>query len=92
MPTGPKGEKRPADVTGNAVKVMRIAAGEIEEDAVAPSFRGAKRRKPSSDSGRMPSFDPVFLACPGDPVAADHTEGYPIIRICSNLKLDRIRA
>jgi NAD(P)-dependent dehydrogenase (short-subunit alcohol dehydrogenase family) len=25
MPTGPKGEKRPADVIGNAVKVMRIA-------------------------------------------------------------------
>ena len=24
MPTGPKGEKRPADVIGNAVKVMRI--------------------------------------------------------------------
>jgi len=25
MPRGPKGEKRPADVIGNAVKVMRIA-------------------------------------------------------------------
>ncbi len=25
---GPKGEKRPADVIGNAVKVMRIATGE----------------------------------------------------------------
>lgn len=25
MPKGPKGEKRPADVIGNAVKVMRIA-------------------------------------------------------------------
>ena len=32
MPTGPKGEKRPADVTGNAVKVMRIATGEELED------------------------------------------------------------
>jgi hypothetical protein len=31
MPTGPKGEKRPADVIGNAVHVMRIATGEIEE-------------------------------------------------------------
>ena len=27
MPKGPKGEKRPADVIGNAVKVMRIAVG-----------------------------------------------------------------
>lgn len=32
MPKGPKGEKRPADVIGNAVKVMRIAIGE-ESDA-----------------------------------------------------------
>ena len=32
MPTGPKGEKRPADVIGNAVKVMRIATGEEAED------------------------------------------------------------
>ena len=31
MPTGPKGEKRPADVIGNAVHVMKIATGEIEE-------------------------------------------------------------
>jgi hypothetical protein len=31
MPRGPKGEKRPADVIGNAVHVMRIATGEIED-------------------------------------------------------------
>lgn len=31
MPKGPKGEKRPADVIGNAVHIMRIATGEIEE-------------------------------------------------------------
>ena len=34
MPRGPKGQKRPADVIGNAVKVMRIATGEDEDDAV----------------------------------------------------------
>ena len=33
MPKGPKGEKRPADVIGNAVKVMQIAVGE-DDDAV----------------------------------------------------------
>jgi acyl-CoA reductase-like NAD-dependent aldehyde dehydrogenase len=33
MPRGPKGEKRPADVIGNAVHVMRIATGEIVESA-----------------------------------------------------------
>jgi hypothetical protein len=32
MPKGPRGEKRPADVIGGAVKVMRIATGEEEDD------------------------------------------------------------
>lgn len=32
MPKGPKGEKRPADVVGAAVKVAKIATGEVEED------------------------------------------------------------
>ena len=32
MPKGPKGEKRPADVIGNAVRVMRIATGDAEEE------------------------------------------------------------
>ena len=40
MPRGPKGEKRPADVIGNAVKVMRIATGE-EEDVLPGSAAGA---------------------------------------------------
>ncbi len=31
MPRGPKGEKRPAEVIGNAVHVMKIATGKIEE-------------------------------------------------------------
>ena len=32
MPNGPRGEKRPADVIGGAVKVMRIATGEEPDD------------------------------------------------------------
>lgn len=32
MPTGPKGQKRPADVVGNAVHIARIATGEETED------------------------------------------------------------
>ncbi len=32
MPKGPKGEKRPADVIGAAVKVMRIATGEETDE------------------------------------------------------------
>ncbi|RWQ29762.1 MAG: RNA-binding protein [Mesorhizobium sp.] len=34
MPTGPKGQKRPADVIGNAVRVMRIATGDEADDIV----------------------------------------------------------
>lgn len=53
MPKGPKGEKRPADVIGNAVKVMKIATGEepeaLDEDgkdkaAVSLGRRGGKAR------------------------------------------------
>jgi hypothetical protein len=33
MPKGPQGQKRPADVIGNAVTVARLATGEIEEAA-----------------------------------------------------------
>lgn len=37
MPKGPRGEKRPADVVGAAVKVAKIATGEIEDERyVAP--------------------------------------------------------
>jgi hypothetical protein len=54
MLKGPKGRKRPADVIGNAVKVMRIAAGEEQhhfpaddgKDKAAQSLgqRGGKAR------------------------------------------------
>jgi hypothetical protein len=50
MPRGPKGEKRPADVIGNAVHVMRIATGEKVETnssnshAAALGHTGGKKR------------------------------------------------
>jgi hypothetical protein len=53
MPRGPKGEKRPADVVSNAVKIARIATGEEEEDltedgkdaaAVSLGRKGGKAR------------------------------------------------
>ena len=31
MPTGPKGQKRPADVNARAVMIAKIATGEIED-------------------------------------------------------------
>lgn len=54
MPKGPRGEKRPADVIGNAVRVMRIATGEEpegmppapvkDEAAAAMGRKGGKAR------------------------------------------------
>lgn len=56
MPKGPRGEKRPADVIGNAVMVARIATGEIEDTIEKKSGRvrsgkaGAKARAESLTS------------------------------------------
>lgn len=45
MPNGPRGEKRPGDVIGTAVKVMKIATGEIEEDRGKTPKRAKGGRK-----------------------------------------------
>jgi hypothetical protein len=61
MPKGPKGQKRPADVTSNAVHVMKIATGEIEEPltddgknaaAVALGRKGGTARAKNLGSAR----------------------------------------
>jgi hypothetical protein len=41
MPRGPRGEKRPADVIGNAVKVMRIATGQETEELETDRVKNA---------------------------------------------------
>lgn len=43
MPKGPRGERRPADVIGNAVKVMRIATGEEEDTQRDPAKEHMRR-------------------------------------------------
>jgi hypothetical protein len=44
MPTGPKGQKRPADVIGNAVKIARIATGEDEDkEPLKSASKGGKK-------------------------------------------------
>ena len=48
MPKGPQGQKRPADVIGNAVEVMRIATGEENED-----YEGDGKNKAASELGRL---------------------------------------
>jgi hypothetical protein len=65
MPRGPRGERRPADVIGAAVKVMKIATGEIPEDygpdpesegkdpaAVALGRKGGKARAEAMSARR----------------------------------------
>ena len=47
MPKGPRGQKRPADVIGAAVKVMRIATGE-EREELAPE----QPSNPAAELGR----------------------------------------
>lgn len=47
MPTGPKGEKRPADVIGNAVHVMRVLTGEADDapdDGKDPAAKALGRK------------------------------------------------
>jgi hypothetical protein len=53
MPTGPRGEHRPADLIGAAIRVAKIATGEITEETREPSGKvrsghaGAKARAQS---------------------------------------------
>lgn len=51
MPTGPKGQKRPADVIGNAVRVMRIATGE-EADTIADDGKDPAAKALGAKGGR----------------------------------------
>jgi hypothetical protein len=44
MPKGPQGQKRPADVIGNAVHVMRIATGQVEEKTPASEGKEYARK------------------------------------------------
>jgi len=53
MPKGPQGQKRPADVIGNAVRVMRIATGEeTEELETENSAAAASGRRGGLKGGR----------------------------------------
>jgi hypothetical protein len=40
MPRGPKGESRPADTHVAAIKVARIAVGEVEDEVSTPESEG----------------------------------------------------
>jgi hypothetical protein len=52
MPRGPKGQKRPADVIGNAVKAMRIATGEQQETLGADDGKDPAAKSLGARGGR----------------------------------------
>ena len=47
MPIGPNGEDRPGDATGCAVKVAKIATGEIADHLPSNKRKGAKAGGPA---------------------------------------------
>lgn len=51
MPTGPKGQKRPGDVIGSAIKVARIATGE-EDDSVPYDGKDPAAKSLGSKGGK----------------------------------------
>ncbi len=51
MPSGPKGEKRPADVNARAVMIAKIATGELED--TVPSPKGEGKNPAAVALGRM---------------------------------------
>lgn len=57
MPYGPQGQHRPADVVGCAVKVARIATGEIE-DTTTPVADGASDSRSLGGQARARKLSP----------------------------------
>jgi hypothetical protein len=58
MPKGPQGQKRPADVIGNAVHVMRIATGEVEETGRDPGTEANRKGGIKGGKARAASLTP----------------------------------
>jgi hypothetical protein len=57
MPTGPKGEKRPADVNARAVMIARIATGELddapEDDGKDPAAKALGKKGGAARAAKM---------------------------------------
>lgn len=66
MPKGPKGEKRPADVIGNAVHIMRIATGELDdatpEDGKDKAAQAMGRKGGAARAASMTAVQRVEIA------------------------------
>ena len=59
MPKGPRGEKRPADVIGNAVHIMRIATGEIQDEVRDPAKEHMRRGGLAGGKARAKTLSPT---------------------------------
>ena len=58
MPKGPRGQQRPGDVIGAAVKVMKIATGEVEEDVADPAKEFMRRGGQKGGKARAAKLTP----------------------------------
>lgn len=59
MPKGPSGQKRPADVTQNAVQVMRIATGQEPETGRDPGTEANRKGGLKGGAARAVKLDPA---------------------------------
>lgn len=62
MPKGPQGQKRPADLIGNAVLVGRIATGEAEDTGADPSKEHHSRGGKKGAAARAAKLSPEVRA------------------------------
>jgi hypothetical protein len=58
MPTGPKGQKRPADVVSNAVHVMKVLTGDAEETTETPKVARARKGGAKGGPARAKALTP----------------------------------
>ena len=58
MPKGPSGQKRKADVIGNAVLVMKIATGESEDTGHAPGTDANRKGGLKGGKARAAALSP----------------------------------
>ena len=58
MPKGPQGQKRPADVIGNAVHVMRIATGQAKETGTAATTEASRAGGLKGGAARAKALSP----------------------------------
>ncbi len=66
MPTGPKGQKRPADVNSRAVMIARIATGEIDDvepdDGKDPAAKALGKKGGAARARKMTSEQRAEIA------------------------------